>query len=216
MLGDNPERSKNPLKKAMRRRNAKMVQFSAPTYYDPPDTAFLSDGFTTAEDSVQRFPPSALESGDGQQLEQIDHRGVQEPVTNGAAKESGKEMLRVAPIAQGAGDIMRTSFDDSRGSDEIALNEQGTYRQLQQKEKPVADAPSRRGESFTPRRDTELGFLLQGQYCRAEKSIIDTRSFERRLEAHEDGLRRVNGPACTQLQRRVTPIIERNYVASLP
>jgi len=34
MLGDNPERSKNPLKKAMRRRNAKMVSFSAPTFHE--------------------------------------------------------------------------------------------------------------------------------------------------------------------------------------
>jgi len=126
MLGDNPERSKNPLKKAMRRRNAKMVQFSAPTYYDPPDTALLSDGFS-AEDSAQRIPVSALESGDGQQLEQSALGGVQDTVINGAAKEPGKESLRVAPIAQGAGDILRTSFDDSRTSDEIALSEQGTY-----------------------------------------------------------------------------------------
>ena len=35
MLGDNPEKSKNPLKKAMRRRNAKTVQFAAPQYYEP-------------------------------------------------------------------------------------------------------------------------------------------------------------------------------------
>lgn len=35
MLGDNPEKSKNPLKKAMRRRNAKIVQFTTPTYFEP-------------------------------------------------------------------------------------------------------------------------------------------------------------------------------------
>lgn len=37
MLGDNPERSKNPLKKARRRRNAKAVQFTTPTYYEASD-----------------------------------------------------------------------------------------------------------------------------------------------------------------------------------
>lgn len=37
MLGDNPEKSKNPLKKAMRRRNAKTVNFAPPTYYEPED-----------------------------------------------------------------------------------------------------------------------------------------------------------------------------------
>ena len=37
MLGDNMEKSKNPLKKAMRRRNAKTVQFAAPTYVEASD-----------------------------------------------------------------------------------------------------------------------------------------------------------------------------------
>jgi hypothetical protein len=35
MLGDNPEKSKNPLKKAMKRRNQKTVQFAPPTYFEP-------------------------------------------------------------------------------------------------------------------------------------------------------------------------------------
>lgn len=43
MLGDNPEKSKNPLKKAMRRRNAKTVQFSAPTYVEASDVEYSSD-----------------------------------------------------------------------------------------------------------------------------------------------------------------------------
>jgi len=34
MLGDTAEKSKNPLKKAMRRRNAKTVTFNPPTYYE--------------------------------------------------------------------------------------------------------------------------------------------------------------------------------------
>ena len=44
MLGDNAEKSKNPLKKAMRRRNAKQVQFSAPTYHEPPETEYSDEG----------------------------------------------------------------------------------------------------------------------------------------------------------------------------
>lgn len=43
MLGDNPEKSKNPLKKAMRRRNAKTVQFAAPTYYEPSDYEYSDE-----------------------------------------------------------------------------------------------------------------------------------------------------------------------------
>ncbi len=43
MLGDNTEKSKNPLKNAMRRRNAKKVQFSAPTYVEASDVEYSSD-----------------------------------------------------------------------------------------------------------------------------------------------------------------------------
>lgn len=43
MLGDNAEKSKNPLKKAMRRRNAKTVTFSSPTYFEASDVEFSTD-----------------------------------------------------------------------------------------------------------------------------------------------------------------------------
>lgn len=46
MLGDNPEKSKNPLKKAMRRRNAKTVAFSTPTFIEASDMVFSSDDET--------------------------------------------------------------------------------------------------------------------------------------------------------------------------
>ena len=43
MLGDTAEKSKNPLKKAMRRRNAKTVQFGMPTYVEASDYDYSSD-----------------------------------------------------------------------------------------------------------------------------------------------------------------------------
>lgn len=43
MLGDNSEKSRNPLKKAMRRRNAKSVSFSSPTYIEASDVDFGTD-----------------------------------------------------------------------------------------------------------------------------------------------------------------------------
>ncbi|RMZ77665.1 hypothetical protein DV738_g4267, partial [Chaetothyriales sp. CBS 135597] len=61
MLGDNPEKSKNPLKKAMRRRNAKTVQFTAPTYYEPSEYDYSDDD--EADDS-QLEPGDAAEGGD--------------------------------------------------------------------------------------------------------------------------------------------------------
>ena len=44
MLGDTAEKTKNPLKKAMRRRNARTVQFNPqPTYRDASDYEYSSD-----------------------------------------------------------------------------------------------------------------------------------------------------------------------------
>ena len=43
MLGDTTEKTKNPLKKAMRRRNAKTVQFAAPTYVEASDYDYSTE-----------------------------------------------------------------------------------------------------------------------------------------------------------------------------
>lgn len=43
MLGDNPEKSKNPLKKAMRRRNAKTVTFASPTFFEASDIDYSTE-----------------------------------------------------------------------------------------------------------------------------------------------------------------------------
>ncbi|KAL2820787.1 hypothetical protein BJX63DRAFT_418400 [Aspergillus granulosus] len=43
MLGDNLEKSKNPLKKAMRRRNAKTVTFTSPTYIEASDVEYSTE-----------------------------------------------------------------------------------------------------------------------------------------------------------------------------
>lgn len=55
MLGDNPEKSKNPLKKAMRRRNAKTVNFAPPTYYEPEERTW-SDEEDEGEDEGEDGP----------------------------------------------------------------------------------------------------------------------------------------------------------------
>ncbi|KXT09270.1 hypothetical protein AC579_9926, partial [Pseudocercospora musae] len=51
MLSDNSEKSRNPLKKAMRRRNAKTVQFAAPTYVEASDYDY------STEDEEQMIEP---------------------------------------------------------------------------------------------------------------------------------------------------------------
>jgi hypothetical protein len=63
MLGDNPEKSKNPLKKAMRRRNAKTVQFAPPTYYEPSDYEY-SDEEDEPEGDDARAEQAEVDTGD--------------------------------------------------------------------------------------------------------------------------------------------------------
>ncbi|ETI21220.1 hypothetical protein G647_07565 [Cladophialophora carrionii CBS 160.54] len=70
MLGDNPEKSKNPLKKAMRRRNAKTVQFAPPTYYEPSDYEYSDedeDGEDARNDQTGIETPEEADSGEDQQ-----------------------------------------------------------------------------------------------------------------------------------------------------
>ena len=72
MLGDNPERSKNPLKKAMRRRNAKTVQFAAPTYYDPSDHEYSSEEEDGEEGEDLNFVQGAeVQQDQEQQVEEV-------------------------------------------------------------------------------------------------------------------------------------------------
>lgn len=80
MLGDNPEKSKNPLKKAMRRRNAKTVQFSAPTYYEPSDYGW-SDEEDMEDSQLESYENGAVDAGHGQdqQTTSLDQKTREEP-----------------------------------------------------------------------------------------------------------------------------------------
>jgi hypothetical protein len=64
MLGDTAGDSKNPLKKAMKRRKAKTVQFTAPTYVEASDYDYSSD----EEDGLMPEPLY----GNGSQQDQHD------------------------------------------------------------------------------------------------------------------------------------------------
>lgn len=44
MLGDNPEKSKNPLRKAMKRRNAKTVTFGQSSFHEASEIEWSSEG----------------------------------------------------------------------------------------------------------------------------------------------------------------------------
>ncbi|KEF53067.1 uncharacterized protein A1O9_10975 [Exophiala aquamarina CBS 119918] len=98
MLGDNPEKSKNPLKKAMRRRNAKTVQFAAPTYYEPSDYEYSDEE----------------EEGDDSQLDQ----GTDENDDDDAdSRQEADREPQAQQNAASANGIQRMTSNDSLKSD---------------------------------------------------------------------------------------------------
>src|SRR5690242_15451574 len=84
MLGDTAEKSKNPLKKAMRRRNAKTVQFGPPAYVDAVDYDYSSD-----------------ENGDEELFGGVDPNQAQNQAAATAAEPEQDENLKVQPLKVG-------------------------------------------------------------------------------------------------------------------
>ena len=109
MLSDNLEKTRNPLKKAMRRRNAKTVTFTDPTYVEASDydysddedkpttgseptetarqkqkgleieTARANEEASASAEEAQRSPASSRGSFDREQAATVAAKGVQEP-----------------------------------------------------------------------------------------------------------------------------------------
>ncbi|KAF2873810.1 hypothetical protein BDV95DRAFT_605286 [Massariosphaeria phaeospora] len=119
MLGDTAEKTKNPLKKAMRRRNAKTVQFAPPTYVEASEYEYSSD-----------------EDGDGDLFGGADPTQVQAQAATEKAEPERDGDLQVQPLnvngvkrdpegtaeADGRGsteDSIRTAVDAERASDEM-------------------------------------------------------------------------------------------------
>ena len=95
MLSDNSEKSKNPLKKAMRRRNAKTVQFAAPTYVEASDNDYSSDD---EEHMIEPYTNTMLIEEPQQTNEPVEQEEIAE------VKQTGSE-------ARPSTSPNRTSFD---------------------------------------------------------------------------------------------------------
>ncbi|KAJ5091627.1 hypothetical protein NUU61_006497 [Penicillium alfredii] len=88
MLGDNSEKSKNPLKKAMRRRNAKTVNFTAPTYIEASDVEFSSDDDSEHGDF---FNDDETVDGEEEESQEANEDIVVEPLRPKAQKDKPVE-----------------------------------------------------------------------------------------------------------------------------
>jgi hypothetical protein len=117
MLGDTAEKSKNPLKKAMRRRNAKTVQFAPPTYVEASDYDYSSD-----EEGGELFGGPEPKQVQQQQQQDAQQAGTEtqddlevKPLKLGGAKKDGKTDGEV----RASGEQDRKSDDKQRGSDDV-------------------------------------------------------------------------------------------------
>ena len=131
MLGDEEDKRTgkplNPLKKAMKKRNTKTVQFTAPSYVEPSDVEYSSDEEEgNGEYGAQEQDSAAVQSSD--QSNQIDEGVVSESQKpRGQARDirqNGESLvaqsLRNGGVDQGnAPDAVRTSdemFDGGKNS----------------------------------------------------------------------------------------------------
>ncbi|KAF6238310.1 hypothetical protein HO173_003590 [Letharia columbiana] len=130
MLGDEEDKRAgnplNPLKKAMKRRNAKTVQFTAPSYVEPSDVEYSSDEEEgNREYGAQEQDSTAAQSND--QSHQVDE-GVVEPLKPRSqdrdVRQNGDPL--VAQSLSSGGIDQGNPPDAARTSDEIFDGDNGT------------------------------------------------------------------------------------------
>ena len=127
MLGDNPEKFKNPLKKAMRRRNAKTVSFAEPTYFEASENEYSSEeeneeelDFITSATEVRNEPPPEQQIENS--IDAVEPLKIREaPKENGKVEGPKMDMTQAQPV-----DSVQPQEDRSRGSAEV-LESQGIH-----------------------------------------------------------------------------------------
>lgn len=133
MLIDAAEKSKNPLKKAMRRRNAKMVTFTAPTYYEASENDWSDE-----EDQ---------DGGEGE----LDHRDPAESQHNGddtAHSHASSDAINptaanAAAAAATAPAALHVARKDSSSGDQVSeARENGLTIDTEQANRDTAEGKS--------------------------------------------------------------------------
>jgi hypothetical protein len=127
MLGDQAEKSKNPLKKAIRRRNAKTVTFTAPTYVEASDIDYSTD---EEDGEGDYYAQNAQQGQNGEQQEQtVD----EDEITAVEPLKPRTEVREVKPDptdldAKPSSEITRTSDEIFDGKLESSKSRNGTVR----------------------------------------------------------------------------------------
>ena len=128
MLGDQAEKTKNPLKKAIRRRNAKTVTFTAPTYVEASDIDYSTD----EEDGEGEYfgangEKEPVDDEKGPRLEE-DEIAATEPLKPRAEAREVKSENDDAIPASVSSDPVMTSDEILEGKLESKQSRNGTVR----------------------------------------------------------------------------------------
>ncbi|KAL8987966.1 MAG: hypothetical protein Q9177_002891 [Variospora cf. flavescens] len=121
MLADSVEKSRNPLTKAIKRRNAKKVQFSPPTYVEASDVEYSTE--EEDEEADGEYPPNEEERSKTQDVEQEPHQdenATVEPLRFGS-RDSDTGIEPPTQMKQGAFSAadQNSSIERARTSDEM-------------------------------------------------------------------------------------------------
>lgn len=192
MLGDEEDKRTgnplNPLKKAMKRRNAKTVQFTAPSYVEPSDVEYSSDEEEgNGEYGAQEQDNTAAHSND--QSSQVEEGVVLEPVKpRGQARDvkqngepSVSQNVRNGGVDQGntpdAAPIHDEMFDGDNGT--AVTSRKGTVRNTDSFFKD--DGVETRKINLTPSllRDDSNGSVLKASEVKELKTKASLDSLEK-------------------------------------
>jgi hypothetical protein len=176
MLGDQAEKSKNPLKKAMRRRNAKTVQFAAPTYVEASDIDYSSDEedgegefyrSNAAEEQTGTDQETAEDDDDVNTVEPLKPRAEIREVKSDPAETDAKAG---ALVSNGSAEGTRTSDEIFDGKPE-SKSRNGTVRNTDSFFKD--DSVETRKITLTPN-------LLRDDSSTSTRTSNDSKEFSKR------------------------------------
>jgi hypothetical protein len=116
MLGDQADKPKNPLKKAIKRRNAKTVTFTAPTYVEASDVDYSTD-----EDEIAERNYYAQEQAQAE-AQQVEAEAEEITLVETVSERAEVREVKTSIVESGKGISDETSKDSSdtvRTSDEM-------------------------------------------------------------------------------------------------
>ena len=129
MLGDSIGKSKNKLPIVLKRKAGRTVQFSAPTFYEPPEQSFSSD----EDDDGSNAGSHAEEAAEQQTTEEgkdVDDNAVVEPLKAGGSREqqAGQTISMVDSSADERIDGIEQNGYGARetNSEDAQVSEEGT------------------------------------------------------------------------------------------